>query len=84
MASVSLEQQKSNYVETNQSKIREDLYQNIVDPLMQANVNDRELRKQVILPSVHIGSPRDVHSRFQGAMATINEYGQPHLFIIMT
>ena len=64
LASVSLEQQKSNYVETNQSKIREDLYQNIVDPLMQANVNDRELRKQVILPSVHIGSPTDVHSRF--------------------
>ena len=78
------EQQKFNYVETNQPKLRGDLYQNIVDHLMQADVDGKQLGKQVILPATHIGSPRDMHSRFQDAMATVRKYGKPHLFITMT
>jgi hypothetical protein len=78
------EQQKFNYVEMNQAKLRSDLYQNIADHMMQADVDGNKIGRQVILPASHIGSPRDMHSRFQDAMACVRKYGKPHLFITMT
>ena len=38
----------------------------------------------MMLPATDIGSPRDTHSPFQDAMATVRKYGKPHLFITMT
>ena len=52
---------------------------------MQAGDFDpKQLGREVILPASHIGSPRDMHARFQDAMATVRRYGKPHLFITMT
>ena len=66
----------------NQAQLRSDLYQNIADHTMQADVD--KLGRSVILPATHIGSPRDMHAQFQDAMATVRRYGKPHLFITMT
>ena len=43
-----------------------------------------EIGKQIILPATHIGSPRDMHARFQDAMAVCAHYGKPHLFGTVT
>ena len=78
------EQQKFNYVEMNQAKLRADVYQNIVDNMGDADVDSNKLGRQIILPASHPGSPRDLHFRFQDAMATVRRYGKPHLFITKT
>ena len=76
------EQQKLNYVEMNQKELRSDIYQNIADHMTSADVD--RLGRSVILPASHIGSPRDMHSQFQDAMAVVRRYGKPDLFITFT
>ena len=67
------EQQKFNYVEMNQAKLRTDLYQNIVDNMRSADVDSNQLGRSIILPATHMGSPRDMHRRFQDAMAVVRK-----------
>jgi len=38
----------------------------------------------VILPSTFAGSPRDLHGRYQDAMAVVRKHGKPDLFITFT
>lgn len=78
------EQQRFNFVEKNQAKLRTEVYRNIVDNMTGADVDASKIGRQIILPTTHIGSPRDLHSRFQDVMATVRKYGKPHLFITMT
>jgi len=37
-----------------------------------------------VLPSSHVGSPRDLQQRYQDAMALVSIFGMPHYFITMT
>ena len=73
------EQQRFNYVEMNQKQLRSDLYQNVVDQLLSSDANSSEIGKQIILPASHPGSPRDMHARFQDAMANCFKYGRERL-----
>ena len=38
----------------------------------------------VVLPSSFLGSPRDMHARYQDAMAVVRVHGKPDLFITFT
>ena len=78
------EQQRYNWVEMNQRQLRMDLYKNVVDHVGSSDVTIQDIGRKVILPATHIGSPRDMLSRFQDAMAVIREKGKPSLFITMT
>ena len=61
----------------NQTKLRTDLYQNVVDHMRRSDVSGQDIGRQVILPATHIGSPIDMHSRFQDAMVVVREKGMP-------
>ena len=65
----------------NQKQLRADVYQNIADHVDQ-DVNG--LGRSIILPATYIGSPRDLHARYQDAMATVRRDGKPDLFITIT
>ena len=78
------EQQRYNWVEMNQRQLRIDLYKNVVDHVGSSDVTIQDIGRKVILPATHIGSPRDMLSRFHDAMAVIREKGKPSLFITMT
>ena len=58
------EQQRYNWVEMNQRQLRMELYKNVVDHMGQSDVNKQEIGRKVILPATHIGSPRDMRSRY--------------------
>ena len=78
------EQQRFNFEEMNQAKLRTEIYQNIVDNMNSADVDKNDLGRKIILPATHVGSPRDMHARFQDAMAIVRRYAKPHFFITMT
>ena len=78
------EQQRYNFEEMNQARLRSEVYQNIVDTMHSGDVDETQLGRQVILPPTHGGSARDIHARIQVAMAVVRRYGKPHLFITMT
>ncbi|KAK8931277.1 hypothetical protein KSP39_PZI016605 [Platanthera zijinensis] len=40
--------------------------------------------QRVILPSSFVGSPRDMYQRYQDAMAVVQHYGRPDIFLTMT
>ncbi|XP_054259788.1 uncharacterized protein LOC128984485 [Macrosteles quadrilineatus] len=77
---VRIEGTRLQYIRDNQSSLRADLY------LKRGGVerSNTSIGKQVILPSSFIGSPRNMHQNFLDAMAIVQKFGKPSLFITMT
>ncbi|CAJ0765654.1 20582_t:CDS:2, partial [Entrophospora sp. SA101] len=59
------------------------LYQSLQDAVLHGDNNPQHIGQRILLPSVFIGSPRDMMQRYQDAMALMH-IGRPDLFITMT
>lgn len=76
-----VERNRLRFIRNKQKEIRADLYKNIVEDLD----DDIEIRgKRIILPSTFIGGPRHMDQLYQDAMAIVQKYGNPSLFITIT
>ena len=74
-----------NYIKQNQTKLRVDSYQGLMDHLQtRAENEDKDPGKMVILPSSFKGSPRAMQQHYQDAMAIVAKYGKPDLFLTFT
>jgi len=80
---VKIESDHLNFHRQNQNKIRSDLYQGLQDAVLHGDNNPQHIGQRILLPSVFIGSPRDMMQRYQDAMALMH-IGRPDLFITMT
>ena len=79
------EQKNLRYITLNQTKLRTEVYQGLVDavaPNVDADLN--ELSKRVILPSSFAGSTWNMQQHLQDAFAINCYYGGGDLFITMT
>lgn len=81
---VKIETSRLDYFRKNQDLIRADLYQGIVDSVNQGEVEGSKVGKRIVLPSSFIGGPRDMRKRYMDAMALVERYGKPDLFLTMT
>ncbi|XP_004295965.1 PREDICTED: uncharacterized protein LOC101307681 [Fragaria vesca subsp. vesca] len=81
---VKIESQKLRWLLNNQDKFRTDVRQGLEDSLHSGENNAGNVGRRTILPSSFIGSPRDMYQRYQDAMALVQKYGRPDLFITMT
>ena len=77
-----LEEQRLIYINNNQAKLKQEVYQGLQDAV-RAN-EARDAGSYVILPSSHIGSPRHMAMNFQDAMSIVTKKGKPDLFITFT
>jgi Helitron helicase-like domain at N-terminus len=77
------ESNRLDWLRNNQRALRVENYQGLVDALLQGNEGER-VGNLCILPSTYVGSPRYMHQNYQDAMAIVNKFGQPDLFITMT
>ncbi|CAJ0911864.1 6477_t:CDS:2, partial [Entrophospora sp. SA101] len=59
------------------------LFQHLQDAVLHGDNNPQHIGQRILLPSVFIGSPRDMMQRYQDAMALMH-IGRPDLFITMT
>ncbi|XP_014678517.1 PREDICTED: uncharacterized protein LOC106818313 [Priapulus caudatus] len=88
MAFATAENQRLFYLKNNQKKLRAELYNNICDMVHAHDAagkpGDPAFGKPVILPPSFAGGPREMHRRFQDAMAIVRKYHRPDLFITMT
>ena len=84
-AYVRTEAARLHYIRQNQSNLRVELYQGLLDHV---NTRAEELNlapgKIVILPSSFQGSPRAMQQNFQDAMAIVSKYGRPDIFLTFT
>jgi hypothetical protein len=82
---VRTEAARLSYIKQNQSNLRVELYQGLMDHLQsQATENGLSPGRLVVLPSSFQGSPRCMQQNYQDAMAIVSTYGKPDLFITFT
>ncbi|XP_021717143.1 uncharacterized protein LOC110684972 [Chenopodium quinoa] len=72
------------YFRNNQETIRADLYKGILDSLDSGETLGHNVGRRVILPPTYIGGPRDMKKRYLSAMALVQRFGKPDLFVTIT
>ena len=84
-AYVKTEASRLDYVKRNQTHLRVEMYQGLMDHIhTQAAEQNLQPGRVVILPSSFQGSPRAMQQNYQDAMAIIAKYGKPDLFLTFT
>ncbi|ONM04331.1 DNA helicase-like protein [Zea mays] len=81
---IKLETTRLNYILFNQSRIRADLYQGLMDSVYAGEHRASALGKLWVLPASFIGGPRDMRRRYMDAFALVQKYGKPDIFLTMT
>ncbi|CAH1440059.1 unnamed protein product [Lactuca virosa] len=81
---IKLETSRLEFCRKNQSKIRADLYQGLVDCVNAGEVRPTMIGQRVVLPASFIGGPRDMRRRFLDAMTLVQDDGKPGIFLTMT
>jgi hypothetical protein len=69
---------------SNQILIRADLYQGLVDSVVAGETRACMIGRRIVLPPSFIGGPRDMRRRYLDAMALVQRFGKPDLFLTMT
>ena len=78
---------KTDYLRHHQTQLRAELYNNLRDHVLASDASPGPAGRAgvpVILPATFGGSPRDLHGRYQDAMAVVRKHGKPDLFITFT
>lgn len=70
--------------EDTQKLIRADLYQGVVDTIAAGETRASMSGKRIVLPATFHGGDRDMRRRFLDAMALVQHFGKPDLFLTMT
>ena len=79
------EASRVDWVMTNQTQLRVEKYQGLMDHInSEAERHNLAPGTVVVLPSSFQGSPRNMHQNYQDAMAIVTKYGKPDLFITFT
>lgn len=81
---IKVESSRLDYIKKHQKQIRADLYQGVVDSLQAGENRADEVGKRTIVPSSFIGGRRDRRRRYLDAMALVQKYGKPDIFLTMT
>ncbi|XP_074282556.1 uncharacterized protein LOC141607096 [Silene latifolia] len=81
---VKIENTRLDFLRLNQDTIRADLYQGILDTLQLGENCASNVGKRIVLPPSFLGGPRDMRRRYLNAMALVQKFGKPDLFITMT
>jgi hypothetical protein len=82
---VKTEAGRLDFIRRRQKDLRVELYQGLMDHIhSQAEQQNLNPGKIVILPSSFQGSPRAMQQNYQDAMAVVAKYGRPDLFITFT
>jgi hypothetical protein len=72
------------YIRDHQKEIRADLYKGVVDSITAGESRADAVGKLTVLPAKFIGGKRDFKRRFMDAMALVQKYGKPDIFLTMT
>ncbi|KAK4409487.1 hypothetical protein Sango_0021700 [Sesamum angolense] len=79
-----IEAQKLRWIRFHQNDIRAELYEGLQDCLNAGENNAGNVGRRIIFPSSFTGSPRDMYKRYQDAMAIVQKFGKPDIFLTMT
>uniref|UniRef100_I1P0F7 Helitron helicase-like domain-containing protein n=1 Tax=Oryza glaberrima TaxID=4538 RepID=I1P0F7_ORYGL len=81
---IKVESSRLDYVRNNQKEIRADLYQGLMDSIQAGESRASAVGKRTVLPASFVGVGRNVKRRYMDAMALVQKYGKPDVFLTMT
>ncbi|KAL5647573.1 hypothetical protein ACJX0J_041928, partial [Zea mays] len=80
---IKIESSRLDYIRRNQDRLRADLYQGLVDSMLDGDRAEK-VGKRTMLSTSFIGGPRDMRRRYMDAMALVRKFGKPDIFLTMT
>ncbi|ONM15392.1 hypothetical protein ZEAMMB73_Zm00001d002805 [Zea mays] len=81
---IKIESSRLDFIRKNQDRLRADLYQGLVDSMLDGDVRGEKVGKRTVLSPSFIGGPRDMRRRYMDAMALVQKFGKPDIFLTMT
>ncbi|PWZ16452.1 hypothetical protein Zm00014a_034232 [Zea mays] len=66
---IKIESSRLDYIRRNQDRLRADLYQDLVDSMLDGDIRAEKVDKRTVLSTSFIGGPRDMRRRYMDAMA---------------
>ncbi|KIJ35047.1 hypothetical protein M422DRAFT_262790 [Sphaerobolus stellatus SS14] len=79
-----IEQSRLSWLQFNQNKLRAEVYNGLADALQSGDASLDNIGRQLVLPSSHIGSPRNMQQLYQDSMAICHKYIKPKWFVTAT
>jgi hypothetical protein len=81
---IKVESSRLDYVRNSQKEIRADLYQGLMDSIQAGESRASAVGKRTVLLASFVGGGRNMKRRYMDAMALIQKYGKPDIFLTMT
>nr|XP_027093608.1 uncharacterized protein LOC113714009 [Coffea arabica] len=81
---VKIETSRLDFQRKRQNDIRTEILEGVMDSLSVGQTAGSKVGRKVILPASFIGGPRDMRLRYLDAMALVQKYGKPDIFLTMT
>mgnify|MGYP004715271773 FL=1 len=81
---IKIESQRLEYYKSRQELIRKKELQGIMDSVMVGHCQGSKIGQRIILPASFIRGPRDIRRRYVDAVALVQKFGKPDLFITIT
>ncbi|PWZ31935.1 putative ubiquitin-like-specific protease 1B [Zea mays] len=81
---IKIDSSRLDYIRRNQDRLRADLYQGLVDSMLDGDIRVEKVGKRTVLSTSFIGGPRDMRRRYMDAMALVRKFGKPDIFLTMT
>ena len=81
---VKIETSRLDFHRKNQTNIRTEILQGVMDSLSAGQTEGKNVGHRVYLPASFIGGSRDMRRRYIDAMALVQKFGRPDLFITIT
>ncbi|CAI9303540.1 unnamed protein product [Lactuca saligna] len=81
---VKLETQRLDFHRPQQEEIRQEFHQGIVDAMASGETEGSAVGKRIVLPANFIGGPRNMRQKYVDAMALVQKFGKPDIFLTVT
>lgn len=81
---VKIETSRLDFQRKRQNEIRTEILEGVLDSVSIGQTEGSKVGRKVILPASFIGGPRDMRRRYLDAMALVQKYGKPDIFLTMT
>ncbi|XP_019237975.1 PREDICTED: uncharacterized protein LOC109218112 [Nicotiana attenuata] len=81
---IKLETQRLDFYSLNQDLFRVDASAGLLDVLRHGERDASNIGKQSFLPASFVGGPRDMRRRYMDAIALVQHFGKPDIFLTMT
>ena len=81
---IKIETARLDYFRTKQVEIRSKAYQGIIDSILIGETHSSKVGRKIILPASFIGGLRDMRKRYMEAIALVQCFGKPYIFLTMT